>query len=539
MPANDTAFIWVLCLPVAVAALASVIVWVAHLKGVALRIAVALEFLVPVLVCGGLLAELVLVATLEGTVTLSEVGVTLAISPPARLGLLAANAALLGAVFFDWGQGADTPAYSVQPFWTLLAALLDSSLLAGALMVQDRAIMALCLFGAALVTSAAAITRPCVVLRHGYDDPERAMLARRLAGGIKHIAIATPGTGLLLAGALLMDRYALNLENRPLLQFALGLMALGLMVRAGAAPFSAASSDLVQAAPGSALMVLGAVGPAVLVAGLLMLAPQRDIMAAGGVWAWPGAVGVLLAGMRALAAARHALSVSGSVAVAVAVASVPDNSENNGGMPGRLERHGYAAGPAADLIAATAALQTGWALFGVLCGSRAGAVGAALVALNMALAVPLLVTAYRYPAPAPVSQAQGLRRAGLIVGAGSLLGLPLSGGFAGDLMIAQAAASAGGVWVALLLVGSGLTGAGWLATLWAGASAAHGGNGTAPVSRAREPQEPRPHGVRPRHAWQIIQHTLRSPARLLMLVLIGAQAVLFVLSAQMADALWP
>jgi hypothetical protein len=413
--------------------------------------------------------------------------------------------------------------------------LLDSSLLAGALMVQDRAIMVLCVFGAALVTSAAAITRPGVVLRHGYDDPERSMLARRLAGGIKHIAIATPGTGLLLAGALLMDRYALNLENRPLLQFALGLMALGLMVRAGAAPFSAASSDLVQAAPGSALLVLGAGGPAVLVAGLLMLAPQRDILAASGVWAWPGAVGVLLAGMRALAAARHALSVP----VPVPVASVTDNSENNGGMTGRLEKHAYAAGPAADLIAATVALQTGWALFGVLCGSQAGAVGAALVALNMAFAVPLLVTAYRYPAPAPVSQARGLRRAGLIVGAGSLLGLPLCGGFAGDMMIAQAASSAGGVWVALLLVGSGLTGAGWLATLWAGASAAHGGNGTAPVSCALEPQELCPPVARPRHAWQIIVHTLRSPARLLMLVLIGAQAVLFVLSAQIADALWP
>jgi formate hydrogenlyase subunit 3/multisubunit Na+/H+ antiporter MnhD subunit len=94
------------------------------------------------------------------------------------------------------------------------------------------------------------------------------------------------------------------------------------------------------------------------------------------------------------------------------------------------------------------ALQVAWALFGVVSGSGQGTVGAALLAANLALTVPLMLS--RPP------------RLLMMAGAASLVGLPPFGGFPGTLLVAQAATNAGGVWLALLLLGSVLTAAAWL-----------------------------------------------------------------------------
>ena len=102
----------------------------------------------------------------------------------------------------------------------------------------------------------------------------------------------------------------------------------------------------------------------------------------------------------------------------------------------------------AGLKAMTVAVAVSWAAFGVLSGSQMGAVGAVLIATNVALAAPLLLVGGRWA---------------VLVGAASLLGLPPFGGFEGALLVAQSAANAGGLWLALLLTGSALVGAAWLA----------------------------------------------------------------------------
>jgi formate hydrogenlyase subunit 3/multisubunit Na+/H+ antiporter MnhD subunit len=99
------------------------------------------------------------------------------------------------------------------------------------------------------------------------------------------------------------------------------------------------------------------------------------------------------------------------------------------------------------------ALQTAWVLFGALSGTREGTLGAALLAVNLALVVPLVVLGKQWVAR--------------FVGASSLLGLPPLGGFVGTLLVAQAALSAGGGWLAGLLLGSGLVALAWLnAGVW-------------------------------------------------------------------------
>ena len=86
------------------------------------------------------------------------------------------------------------------------------------------------------------------------------------------------------------------------------------------------------------------------------------------------------------------------------------------------------------LIAMSAAAQAGWALFGVLSGSRMGATGAVMLGANLALAVPLLVVSSQRAN----GNVEGPKsRLGIAIGAASLLGLPPFGGFTGTLMVAQ------------------------------------------------------------------------------------------------------
>src|SRR5262249_55464708 len=75
-------------------------------------------------------------------------------------------------------------------------------------------------------------------------------------------------------------------------------------------------------------------------------------------------------------------------------------------------------------------------------------VGAALLAANLAITVPLVLLARS--------------KLVLMVGAASLLGLPPLGGFPGMLLVAQAASGVSVGWLGLLLLGSALAAAGWL-----------------------------------------------------------------------------
>ena len=99
------------------------------------------------------------------------------------------------------------------------------------------------------------------------------------------------------------------------------------------------------------------------------------------------------------------------------------------------------------LTATTAALVAAWGVFGVLTGTHTGMAGAALLAANMAICVPLLLSK---------------TRAGILIGALSMLGLPPFGGFVGALLVATAAIDHAGAWLALLLFGTSLAAVAWL-----------------------------------------------------------------------------
>jgi hypothetical protein len=382
----------------------------------------------------GLVVEIFLVVSASGRIMLPSANLAMSISPPAKLVLLAANGSLISAIFL--ASSREQLPHDAGPLWATIPALLTSSLLAGALTLEDRLPSIFCLLGAGLAVSAAALGRPRGVLRHGMDEEARAELARRMAGGLKQVAVATIGTVLLIAGVLLVQRYGFRLEDRPLLQAGLGLMAVGLMVRAGVMPFSASASDLVVSSPGAAVLLLGAVSPVVLVTGLLLLSPIEGSLR-GSSMAWLGVAGALLAGVRALGASR------------AATVNPSDRTPGPHFMSTKT-----------SLIAATIALQSAWALFGVLSGSRTGAVGSVLLVLNLSLAVSLLVAGQgRWNATGRWA------KAALAVGTASMLGLPPLGGFVGTLLVAQAAANSGGIWLGLMLLGSALTATAWVSVV--------------------------------------------------------------------------
>ncbi len=126
------------------------------------------------------------------------------------------------------------------------------------------------------------------------------------------------------------------------------------------------------------------------------------------------------------------------------------------------------------LMAMSVAAQVGWAMLGVLSGSRMGATGALLLAANIAIAVPLLVVSYQKDdgrwttddeanthKSATAFGTNPKSEIGLMVGVASLMGLPPFGGFAGTLMVAQAAANIGGALLGVMLLGTLLLGIAW------------------------------------------------------------------------------
>jgi hypothetical protein len=424
---NDPRVAWLLFVPLVGGAVAALLLLLRRLKQVPARALPWLTLVALIAAVAALLVEGILAVVASGAYDLAALDLSLAISDPAKLVLVTANASLLAAVILSWGR--DVPPHGARPEWALIMSTIASSFMAGAVLSTDRIVSGLFLLGLGLPAAALALAPPDRPIPE--DDPAdsegfyvRVALARRIAGGLKHIALVTIGASLIIAGALLLGRYAFNLENRTLLALGLGLLAVGLLVRSGAAPFSSSAADLIEAAPGAAIVALGVGAPATLVAGLLMLAPIEGTLASGAAAAWLGAAAAVLAGLRALGAVldTRRAALTGDRTIATAAHS--------------------------DLKAMAVASALSWAIFGILSNSHMGATGAILIAANIALSVPLLVMGGRIQA----------------VGAASLLGLPPFGGFAGMLLVAQSAANANGLLLVLLLLGSALVAGAWMAS---------------------------------------------------------------------------
>jgi formate hydrogenlyase subunit 3/multisubunit Na+/H+ antiporter MnhD subunit len=470
---DDTRLVWAIFAPM-MAGLLSMLCWLLIWeRSIPRKARPWLELGALAAVCGGLLVEGMLLILAGGRGSMLDMGLQL--EPVSRAVLLAANVALLCAVFISWEELLHTSALLVPVPWVAWGASLASGLLAATLLLDDALVQVLCLFAVGLLVSALTLLQPRPELVE--DDAARTVLALRVAGGLKHLALSAIGTGLLVVGALLVARYALRLENQALLQAGVAALAVGLAARAGLMPFSASFTDMLRTVPGVSTLALGAGLPTAVALGLLLFSPIEGGSIRASSVAWLGGIGALLAGLRALDQIRNPRS--------------------------EIRNH---------LVAMTVALSLGWALFGVLSGSRSGAVGAGLLAINIAVSVPLLV------ASGEVRGASArLSAVGTAVGALSLLGVPPLGGTAGTLLLSQAAANLSGVWLAVLLLGSLLAAGAWLG--WLARPQHAGEEGEAPA-RIQGPRD-----------------LLATPLLLLVCVLVLAQPVLFFASGPIADAL--
>ncbi|HET6261803.1 MAG TPA: hypothetical protein VFG99_06140 [Chloroflexia bacterium] len=469
---GDTRLVWAIFAPMT-AGLLSMLCWLLIWeRSIPRKARPWLELGALAAVCGGLLVEGLLLILAGGRGSLLDLGLQL--EPVSRAVLLAANVALLCAVFISWEELLHTGALLVPVPWVAWGASLASGLLAATLLVDDALVRVLCLFGVGLLVSALTLLQPRPEFVE--DDAARTVLALRVAGGLKHLTLSAIGTGLLVVGTLIVARYAFRLENQALLQTGIAVLAVGLAARSGLMPFSAAFTDLLRTVPGVSTLALGAGLPTAVVLGLLLLSPIEGGSTRASSIAWLGAIGALLAGLRALHQIRNSQS------------QIP------------------------NLIAMTVALSLGWALFGVLSGSRSGAVGACLLAINISISVPLLVAS-----GAVRGASARLSAAGTAVGALSLLGLPPLGGTGGTLLLSQAAVNLNGLWLAVLLLGSVLTAGAWLG--WLSRPQLDGEEGETPA-RIQGPRD-----------------LLSTPLLLLVCVLILAQPLLFFASGRIADAL--
>ena len=488
---SDPRTAWAILAPLMAALVAAAFLALTTVGAVPRRSLRWLRLLALVTGAAGLLVEGVLLVVAQGESVIPAVGVTAAMNDEARLVLLAANVAIFCAMLFMW-SGSEGAPYAPRHDLAPVAALVTSSMAAGSALLTDGAAASLCLFVAALAASALAVSAPrgevppvpapADVAAESADDREtRARLARRVASGLKHAGLALLGTGLLMSGVLLAGRYAFNLEDRGLLQLGMGLMAAGLLVRSGSMPFAAAWADAVEAAPGAAMLMLGAGVPATLVAVALMLDSIEAVPNGVSGAAWLGVLGALLAGVRALGAVVE--------------------SRRAGGLDPEGHDASFAAARARSTLAGmTVALAAGWAVFGLLSGWPGGRDGAILVAANIAVAAPLLVLGSRANTENGAGLPEPVARLARYGAAASLVGLPPLGGFPGTVLIAQAGANAGGLWLIGLVLGSALVGAAWLA--------AAGGNA---------PLRPEPIVWRTRFS---------GPSLMLVLLLAGLQLVL-------------
>lgn len=436
-----------------------------------------------VALCGGLLAvgPFVLQATNEATL----LGVRLAAQPLSKAGLLASDASLLCAVFIAWaGNGTGKDEEEILSFrsrWVAVGASFVGGLLAASLLVSEPLVQVLCLFMVGIFIGGLCLLQ--VPARYVDDDNDRTLLALRLSAELKYLATCALGTGFMLIGLLVMSRYSMSLENRGLLQTGLAVLCVGLVVRAGSMPFSAALPDMVRSAPAVAVMALGASLPVVVTLGRLLLSPTEGNAVGGASLAWLGAAGAFLAGLRALYAGHTRAASTTSTASIM-------QAENSGPI----------------LVAMSAALPLGWALFGVFSGLPLGAAAASMLGVNIALAVPLLVASSALQGLSP-----RLYLTGTAVGALSLLGLPPFGGFRPVIMLAQAAANLNGLWLLSLLLGSLMLAGAWL-----------GYASRIPVAASATPS-------------RTLRSLLASPLVILVWVLIAAQIALFFLSGLLSQ----
>lgn len=476
---GDARLVWAIFAPV-MAGLLSMISWLlVWERSIPRRARPWLELGALVAACAGLLVEGVLLILVSGPATM--LGLRLRLEPVSLAILLAANLALLCSVFVSWEKLSSTDALLVPVPWAIWGACLSSSLLAATLLVQDGLVQVLSLFGVGLLVSALVLLQP----RPEYveDDGARTILALRVAGGLKYLALSVTGTGLLVVGVLVVAGYAFSLENSGLLQIGLAVLAVGLSVRSGLMPFSVAFTDLLRTVPGVSIVALGAALPASLVMGLLLLSPIESSTARASSLAWLGAVGALLAGLRALSATQL-----------------------------RVTSYELRAQQRSMLVAMSVALSLGWGLFGVLSGSRSGAIGACLLGINMALAVSLLVAGGEVKGVS--ARLSGVCTA---VGALSLLGLPPFGGGIATLRLAQSAVNLNGIWLGVLLLGSLLTAGAWLG--WAAKT------------------DPDDAYVGASTGLRTVRDFFTTPLLLLVCVLLAAQPALFFASGRIAGAL--
>jgi hypothetical protein len=411
-----------------------------------------------------LLALAALLAAPDSEVTL--LGLTYRLDPPRRL----AGLALLGAMLTLLGL--DRLVGRGRKFAAVSLAVAGAG--AGALLVTDPRAGAVLLLGASAAALFALVDRPL-----GVADPAPGIGVFRIPpwagteGGdlppvpaldaaLKYLALMVLAAVAFVVAFVLLDRYRLEPEQTIRLKLVLGFLVVGLGLRLGAAPLHAWVGDLAaHTPPAAASLVLVALNGVTVFFAARVLAENpallrsnplgRDLLLIGAI------IGVGLAGLLAWSPAAQA-------------------------DPRRL-------------VGAAAVGQVGFALFGLAVGSRAGFAGALIstlaagAGLALALGAAGLIADRRGSAdPTPL---RGLGRDApllavtLALGLAMLLGLPPLGGFAGRVLVLQAAAGLGPgwPWVAGLVGGLALLTAAVLralAPLWIPPAAV--APGTAPMA---------------------------------------------------------
>ncbi len=362
-------------------------------------------------------------------------GLAYLLDPPRRVAGVTLAAGLLALLWLDRmvGRGRKFAAVS----------LAVASTGAGALLVQDVRAGAVLLLGASAAALFALMDGP---LQPGDQDrglgafpisprPAEAGLppGPALDAALKYLALMVLAAVAFVVAFVLLERYRLEPEQGVRLKLVLGFLAVGLGLRLGAAPLHAWVTDLSAATPpAAALLVLGVIHTVTVFFAVQVLAGAPMILLAN-----PLGRDLLLGG--------SALSV---ILAGVLVWSPA--------VQGDLRR----------LVGVALIGQVGFTLFGLGAGSRAGFCGAlsgtlageagALLALGAAgLIADRLGTATPAALPGLARRAPGFTLA-LVIGLGLILGLPPLSGFAGRLLIFQAAALQGPGWPWLLALGGGL-----------------------------------------------------------------------------------
>jgi formate hydrogenlyase subunit 3/multisubunit Na+/H+ antiporter MnhD subunit len=162
---------WAIIVPVLGGLVAALFLLVQNRRKTSSRYLLWLRLGAFILVMAALVAEVILLLIGNGSVIFYQLGITLAMSTPARLVLVAANVSLICAAITAWTS--EDEAHSPDHEWGLLLTTPTSSLLAGAALSSDRVVAALCLLGAALAAAALALARPRTPIGPGNGRSRR------------------------------------------------------------------------------------------------------------------------------------------------------------------------------------------------------------------------------------------------------------------------------------------------------------------------------------------------------------------------------